>query len=69
MTWPLVTLLVPCLQGNYPLVAFLLASLQSMKTPRDLPACLSTGYETSRDLLATSLQGIQPLMALLVSGL
>ena len=38
-----------------PLVAFLLVSLQGMKTPRDLPA--------------TSLQGIQPLMALLVAGL
>ena len=36
-------------------MAFLLASLQSMKSPRDLPA--------------TSLQGIQPLVALLVAGL
>ena len=63
------TLLVPCLQGNYPLVAFLLVSLQGMKTPRDLPACQSTGYETPRDLLVTSLQGIQPLVALLVAGL
>ena len=63
------TLLVPCLQGNYPLVVFLLASLQGMITPRDLPACQSTGYETPRDLPATSLQGIQPLVALLVAGL
>ena len=54
-TWPLVTLLVPCLQGNYPLVAFLLASLQGMITHRDFPA--------------TNLQGIQPLVALLVAGL
>jgi hypothetical protein len=49
------TLLVPCLQGNYHLVVFLLSSLQGMKTPRDLPA--------------TSLQGIQPLVALLVAGI
>ena len=45
MTWPLVTLIVPCLQGSYPLVFFLLASLQGMITPRDLPACQFTGYE------------------------
>ncbi len=49
------TLLVLCLQGSYPLMAFLLASLQGMITPRDRPA--------------TSLQGIQPFMALLVAGL
>ena len=63
------TLLAPCLQGNYPLVAFLLASLQGMITSRDIPAYQSTGYETPRDLPATSLQGIQSLVALLVVGL
>jgi hypothetical protein len=64
-----VTLLVPCLQGNYPFMAFLLANLQGMITPRGLPACQSTGNETPCDLPATSLQGIQPLVALLVIGL
>ena len=63
------TLLVPCLQGNYPLVAFLLANLQGMKTPCDLFAFQFTGYETPRDLPTTSLQEIQPLVALLVASL
>ena len=40
-----------------------------MITPRDLLICQSTGYETPYDLPATSLQGIQPLVALLVAGL
>jgi hypothetical protein len=52
-----------------PLVAFLLANLQGMKTPHDLPACQSTAYETPRDFPPTSLQGIQPLVALLVADL
>jgi hypothetical protein len=60
-----VTLLVPCLQGNYPLMA-LVASLQRSEdplvawvaissgntTPRGLTCCRSTGNKTTRGLSA-----------------
>jgi hypothetical protein len=60
-----VTLLVPCLQGNYPLVAWV-ASLQRSEdplvawvaissgntTPRGLTCCRSTGNKTPRGLSA-----------------
>ena len=59
------TLLVPCLQGNYPLVAWV-ASLQRSEdplmawvaissgntTPRGLTCCQSTGNKTPRGLSA-----------------
>jgi hypothetical protein len=51
---PLVTLLVPCLQGMKPLVAF----LPVYKDPK-IPSWPGLPY----------LQGIQPLVALLVAGL
>ena len=45
------TLLVPCLQGNYLLVTWVAISLGNT-TPRDLTCCRSTGNKTPRGLSA-----------------
>ena len=61
------TLLVLSLQGSYPLMAFLLASLQDMITPRDIPAISLQGIQPFMALLVAELQGIKPLEAFMLS--
>jgi hypothetical protein len=50
-TLPFVTLLVPCLQGNYPLVAWVAIS-SGNTTPHGLTCCRSIGNKTPRGLFA-----------------